>query len=923
MRPLAHPPRATARLQFHPGFTLDDAVATVPYYDALGISHVYASPLLASRSGSTHGYDVVDPTRIDPQLGGIDALRRLVEALRSRRMGLVLDIVPNHMAASIENPWWRDVLEWGRDSRYADFFDIDWEPPDPRLQGRVMVPTLGREHAHLIEDGELDLELDAGEASAVGVNAVARIQVAASGQRFPLAAQAYPRVLGDSPELADLSALFERAKPDAGFDEALAALAAHARDAAGRAALDAALARYSPRTSGGQERLRALLGSQPYLLAPWSQAWHRINWRRFFDVTDLIALRPDRPDVFDATHAFVLELYAQGLVDGLRIDHIDGLIDPRGYCLHLRERLAAVEHRRPAAAPPGPAYLIVEKILSGEEVLREDWQVDGTTGYEFMDQVGALLHDGAGAVALQQLWQGLACDADYEAQVRDARRQMVTENFAADLDSAVRALLALAGSVAGSDASPDEQVLREALVELIVHFPVYRTYAAADRVDPLDVAILQRAADGARPAADEACLGWLVQALAGAFSDQAGEQSASAMRRFQRLTPPIAAKALEDTTFYRYGRLLSRNEVGAEPDAFALEPDAFHALCARRARQTPHTLLATATHDHKRGEDARARLAVLSELPEAWARQVDSWRALNAPRRSRLDSGIEAPDPADEMMLYQTLVGAWPAELEPDDDTGLRELAKRVHEWQQKALREAKRHSSWSAPDTDYEGACERFLDACLSPDDRTFAESLAAFVARVARAGAVNGLTQALLRMTTPGVPDLYQGTELWDHSLVDPDNRRPVDHELRARLLSSPDPWAALLDGWTDGRVKQQLVAHVLALRRRCPALFAKGTYRPLHTGGQTADHVVAFVREHDGQAVAAVATRLALQLLEPASPGLRFARGCWGDTGIALPPGRWRDCLSGGDVNGGDVPIAELLGALPLALLERVDG
>lgn len=906
-----HPPCSTARLQYHAGFTLDDACEVVPYYAALGVSHLYASPVLAARTGSSHGYDVVDPTRINPELGGLDALRRLVQVLRRHDMGLILDIVPNHMAATVENPWWRDVLEWGPASPHADYFDIDWEVPDPQLRGRVLVPTLGRGIESLLAAGEVQLQFD--------VESAGRIEWDVAGQRFPLAAKAYAEVLGGQPELASLVELFREAAPGRTYGDALGALASHGANASGRAWIDAALRAYAAEASGGCARMGKLLERQPYLLAPWREAWHRINWRRFFDVNELVAIRPDRPNVFDATHSLVLALYAEGLIDGLRIDHIDGLVDPGGYCRKLRGRLDALDPGRPAHAPRGPAYLVVEKILALDETLREDWTADGTTGYEFMDQVSALMHDAAGEAALDRLWQTRGGPEKYETLALDARRQMTLENFAADLDRTLRALDAVAARSDAVEASTED--FRNALVELIVHFPVYRTYVGTHGNDPPDADVLEHAARGARSSGNisEPALAFLLQCLEGRGPDGAGAETARLVTLFQQLTPPVAAKAIEDTTFYRYGRLLSRNEVGAEPGELALPVDRFHAACLRRGRTMPHTLLATATHDNKRGEDARARLAVLSEMSDMWSRHVEAWTELNA--RHRGTSGkSEVPDPADELILYQTLVGAWPLELKADDAPALHAFTERVSQWQRKALREAKRHSSWISPDEDYEEACDRFLRACLAVgDDNAFPRELDAFVRKIAAAGAINSLSQALLRMTTPGIPDLYQGTDRWDFSMVDPDNRREVDHALRASELAAERALPTLFARWRDGALKQRLVERVLATRRRLPTLFADGTYLPLGPTGPSEEHLVAFAREHREGAAIILAPRLPWSLLDasPDVPAIPAER--WAGTHLKLPAGLWENVLDDTTLEGGrPVEVAELMPRWPLALL-----
>ena len=901
-----NPPRATVRLQFHRGFTLENARATVPYYAALGISHVYASPLLAARAGSSHGYDVIDPTRINPELGGLDALRRLVTALRAHGMGLILDIVPNHMAASVENPWWREVLEWGRDSRHATTFDIDWETPDPELHGRVLLPVLERPLDAILTGGDIVLRHDRDDG---------RIDVAIGAQRFPLAGSAYAQVLCAS-GLTALAREFAMATASPQFERALAALRECAQTATGHEAINHALAQFSPASAAGRERLQALLACQPYLLAPWSQAWRRINWRRFFDINDLVAIRPDRTEVFDAAHVLVLDLYAQGLIDGLRIDHVDGLVDPGGYCWRLRERLAALESRRPPDAPCGPAYLIVEKILAPDEALRADWPVDGTTGYEFMDQVGAVLHDQAGEVPLARLWQEATGPGDFATHALAARRQMTLQNFSADLDAALRALQALA---AATGEAVDAGELRAALVELIVHFPVYRTYAKPGEADLRDAQVLAsaaRAADSSTASHDRRTMALLQRWLGGDMPADARDEAALAIARFQALTPPVAAKAIEDTAFYRYGRLLSRNEVGADPDHFALSVQAFHAACERRRRDTPHTLLATATHDHKRGEDARARLAVLSEMPGAWAEQVHRWRRINAKRLGTID-GKPAPDPPDQSMLYQSIVGAWPLQMRTTDGEAVRKFTERVGQWQRKALREAKRRSSWSQPDDGYETACAEFLQACMSSSD--FLDAVSGFVAMIAPAGALNGLSQTLLRLTTPGVPDLYQGTEFWDFSLVDPDNRRPVDLAARETALHNPQAIADLLAGWTDGHLKQQLIARALQARQQCPVLFRDGSYRPLTLHGTQAERAIAFQREHGADTAVVIAPRLPWPLLGADARTPHIVGQRWHDTAIDLPAGDWCDIVCRRERRfAGRTPLQDVLDRGPVALL-----
>ena len=1137
-------PRATLRLQFHAGFTLDDACAHVDHFAALGVSHVYASPLWVARRGSTHGYDIVDPTAINPELGGEPALRRFVAALRARGLGLVLDIVPNHMGVGCcENPWWQDVLERGPASAYAHWFDIDWHPSDPTLQGRLLAPFLGRPYGEALEAGELALGCDR-ERGALYCGYYA--------QRFPLAPASYAEVLeeayasaaaeggggdaeregaaeeqggsraaGATPGPAEGAAVRDHAQAAAArdtahaaserdpawaavidafrravgldgtldapaFDAARAALARALATPAGTGALDAVLARHDPAEAAGRERLHALLDRQHYRLAYWRTAADEINWRRFFEVNDLAGLRIERDEVFEAVHALTFRLYAEGLIDGLRIDHVDGLEDPGGYCRRLRARLEELAPRRPPPLDGDRAWVVVEKILAGGEALPADWTVDGTTGYDFMDQVGALLHDPAGAEPLAGLWREQAGGAaDFEAEVQAAKRDVLHENLAAELQATARAFHAVAlEDLATRDMTL--QAIARALTEFLVHLPVYRVYWRPDGRSAEDRALVEgtlAAASATLRSPDEAVLEQLGRWL---LAD--GMPSAALRRaivRFEHLTPPLAAKAIEDTAFYRYGRLLSRNEVGSGGSAFALDIEDFHRLAERRAADAPHSLLALSTHDHKRGADVRARLAVLSERPAQWAQTVARWRALNAAQRrvgvapSAAEGGAagaqdtpgetgepaggmaaaaeatgatgtpresggsasgvtaasrdttsggnagaamadpaassqaatametaaaretaaataaatastatpdgtgsarsigatgasgptearspvrpaaeaastghrgavpragaaieeaeapeaeepdEAPDAADELMLYQMLVGAWPPGLAPDDREGIERLAGRLAAWQEKALREAQRHSSWARPDAAYEARCAAFLRRILALEgappgqEAAFVQALAGLVETLLPAGVLNGLVQVALQLTTPGVPDLYQGTERWDYSLVDPDNRAPVDFAARAAapadVRSLPDRLAA----WQDGAVKQALIVRLLGLRARRERLFRDGGYRPLALDGPLRGHAIAFARESGNERVLVVATLRASHLLDAAGPP-RVPPARWEDTRLAPPPDTdagWVDVLTGRrrTAAGGGLALAELLAELPVAVLE----
>lgn len=924
-------PRATYRLQLHKHFPFAAARERVPYFARLGISHLYLSPITTARAGSLHGYDQIDPTTINPELGGEEGLRALVAELRAYGMGLIIDIVPNHMAVGRDdNLWWLDVLEWGRDSRYAHFFDIDWDVPDPALHGRVLAPFLGKPYGEALDDGELQLCFD---------STLGELHVRYYEHRFPIAPQDYAPLLRAHGEVlaafapgfrAAASERQPRTRRYAGFGDAQLKLAqAAVADTAVAQALEAMLQRYRTNEAEGRARLHALLERQHYRLAWWRAGPDEINWRRFFDVIELAGLRMQEPAVFEAVHATPLRLYAEGLIDGLRIDHVDGLADPRSYCRKLRARLAALEAQRPQALPRGPAWLVIEKILAPDEKLAADWRTDGTTGYSFMNEVGALLHDARGEASLRALWQQHSgSGADFDTEQRAARRRIPQELLTADFNACAHALHACARH------DPHTRdwslaAVRRVLAEVLVHFPIYRTYVDARGRSAADAEVLkgvfERAAETVRPA-DRPLLAlfdrWLggeaPQSLHGAAVRR---DRLRAIARFQQLSSPVAAKSVEDTAFYRHGQLLSRNEVGADPVQFAIGLDEFHARCADRLQRYPHALLATATHDHKRGEDMRARLAVLSECADEWAQTMSRWQALHAPLRAH------GPDAIDAMMLYQTLLGAWPLELRPDDEAGLEVFRQRLADWQRKAIREAKRRTAWTEPNAEYEAACEADLARLLDPKHSAeFLHELWRFVHRIAPAGAVKGLAQTLLKLTTPGVPDFYQGTEFWDLSLVDPDNRRPVDYTLRMQALQSVEDEDALLTRWLDGLLKQRLIARVLALRARLPQLFARGDYVPLavHAPGDGAVHAAA--RLDDTAALIVIAPVDTAPLL--GHNGVCWPEDTWRDAQLHLPPALhgegWRMLLGDDDTPRALAPqlaLDDVLQDWPVAVLVRV--
>ena len=881
------PLRATLRLQFHQGFTLEDAVPLVPYFARLGISHVYASPLLRARAGSMHGYDVVDPTRVNPELGGEAALRDLVSALHGHDMGLILDIVSNHMAVGgSDNPWWLDLSEWGRLSPYGEFFDIQWHSPDPLMEGQLLLPFLGSDYGVALQDGTLPLRFDTWHGS---------FHVEHYEHRFPICPSDYGELLKtdaplDAPQAEQLKNLADRFSTLSYQTDAhslaiplKAELRDLVSDPAIAQAIDRNLKSYDSQTGEGFQRLHNLLERQSYRLASWRTAADDINWRRFFDINELGGLRVERPAVFEATHAKIFQLVAEGLIDGLRIDHIDGLADPRGYCRKLRRRVDSLSPGRHL-----PIY--VEKILGAGETLHRDWSVDGTTGYEFMNQLSLLQTDPRGAQALAERWQRhseRSADFDQEAQL--ARQQILNGSLAGDFESVAQALLQVArDNLMSRDLTLG--AIRRALQALIVHFPVYRTYISPLGRSAEDEVFFRQAMDGARQTLGEAdwpvldCLaGWLGgepwrQRPAG----RARKRLKHACVRFQQLTSPAAAKAVEDTAFYRSAVLLSRNDVGFSTEQFSAPVADFHQACIERLDSFPDNLLASATHDHKRGEDTRARLAILSERSAWYADQIGLWRALAQPLRN----DDHMPSAGDELILYQVILGSWPLELAVDDPAALVNYADRLWQWQRKALREAKLQSSWSAPNETYEQACEHFIQRLLlGPEGKLLRTALAKAARSIAVPGALNGLAQTLLRMTVPGVPDLYQGNDFWDFSLVDPDNRRPVDYARRQQAMQQPEDLPELLANWRDGRIKQALIARTLGLRAEHAELFRRGTYQALEVLGSQAHRVLGFVREREGKrAIVIVPIRCAELLENSAEPQVHAS--LWGDTRVRLP-------------------------------------
>jgi (1->4)-alpha-D-glucan 1-alpha-D-glucosylmutase len=884
-------PRATYRLQLGPHLTLDGAAELVPYLDALGISHLYLSPCLQATAGSAHGYDVVDPTRINEELGGQAAFDRLVEAVRGRGMGLVIDIVPNHMAiGSRRNAWWWDVLENGPCSLYAEHFDVDWDHPEARLKQKVLLPVLGDHYGRVLEAGELavvreqsDLLLRYHEHRfATSPESIApwlqrAAEAAASGELADVAQRLadLPR-----PEIDDHDGKRRRAELARALGSALAELLE--REGAVAQAVDEQISALS----ADADELDAFLEAQSYRLAYWRTARWDLGYRRFFDIDTLVGLRIEDEQVFADTHEKVLEWLARGDVDGLRVDHPDGLKDPERYARRLREADAGV-------------WVVAEKILHPGEGLPRSWPVDGTTGYDFLRLAGGLLIDGRHERALSEVYARFAHDGhEWETVVYDSKQLVLRELLGSDVNRLAELVLTLCERHRRyRDYTRDE--IHRALRELIVGFPVYRTYVrpghepTSEDVARLDEAVA--AARGKRPDLDERLLRFLRDLI---LLRHEGEPEREFSQRFQQLTGPATAKGVEDTAFYRYVRLIALNEVGGDPSLFGVTPELFHAEMERASEEWPRSMLTGSTHDTKRSEDVRARLAVLSEIPGAWDATVRRWA-----EHAEMHRSGPAPDRHDEYMIYQTLVGAWPID------------AERAVAYVMKAIREAKVHTSWTRREVVYEEATQAFVEALLA--DPWMLEQIETFVAWIAPYGRINGLVQTLLKLAGPGVPDVYQGTELWTLTLVDPDNRRPVDFAERARMLEQlPElgPQEAMARA-EEGVPKMWLTHRALELRRRrFDALGPEGGYRALLPEGERARHVVGFVRGDD---VLVLVPRLSLE-----------RRDDWGDTTVPLPQGRWRSLLSAADAadakvwdGGRDVPVAELLEAFPVALMERI--
>lgn len=907
-------PVATYRLQLHAGFDFDAAAAQIPYFKQLGVTHVYASPFLTARPGSTHGYDIVDHRRLNPEFGGEEAFARLAQALADADMGLILDFVPNHMGVGrADNAWWLDVLEWGPQSEYAPFFDIDWRASPYGRQDTVVLPILGASYGESLERGDIVLHFDAETGG---------FYASYYEHRLPIRPHRYGDILrtavaaayaGEEPAgRALLQLAGEHPGPQApSRQHAPVYKAALAAVAGGAELIERGLSAYRP-AEGGRAALLALhrlLERQWYRLAHWRVAMSEINYRRFFDINDLAGIRIEDRRTFDAIHPLVTALIKRGQLHGLRLDHIDGLYDPAQYCRRL--------HRLTRATRGAECYVVMEKILGDDEPCPRFAGMAGTTGYEWLNTISRVLVYAPGQRPLEQVWRGFTSEQRSFEEIVQTCKALVLDSMLSSEFTVLSRLLARIATGHWRTRDYTYDSLRAALRAYIVHFSVYRTYVTVDGASTRDRRIIERAIAQARArwsGPDTEIFDFLRDVLTLDLSAAEQGHSAARVRRFalkvQQLTGPIMAKSLEDTALYRYLPLLALNEVGGHPHESGLDVDEFHRRLAARANEWPHGMTATATHDTKRGEDARARLLALSEMPDAWREAANRWRAMNQPAVETLDTR-SVPSPSHEYLFYQALLGAWPGEVDAT-------FTQRMQAYLLKAARESKTETSWLQQDAWYETGLANFVAQVLDPQrSRAFIEDFSAFAQRLTLVGALNALSQLALKLTMPGVPDFYQGTELWDLSLVDPDNRRPVDFAQRQQRLAELQDcsFEESVGRWRDGGIKLLLTHRLLQLRNRQPQLFLHGDYRPVLARGAHARNVVAFSRNFERHTVVIAVGR---HMLELSQQGQCWPRGeAWKDTSLefdAFEP--LHDVLHGRGST--SMRLAELFQTLPVAVL-----
>jgi (1->4)-alpha-D-glucan 1-alpha-D-glucosylmutase len=924
-------PVATYRLQFNPSFTFEDAQDIVPYLVDLGISDIYASPIFKPKKGSVHGYDVVDPNQLNPELGEMDAFNGLAKAIKDYGVGWLQDIVPNHMAYDRQNQMLMDVLENGPHSRHFRFFDIEWDHPYEGMKQRVLAPFLGRFSGECLEDGEIQITYEE-----------TGLTLAYYELQFPLRIESYLTVFthrlemlrqqlgSDHPDFVKLLGVLYVLKtlptgeqPNDRYEQirfikrGLWELYTNNHEIGGFIDENISIFNGQKGNPDSFNLLDGLLAEQHFRLSFWKVATEEINYRRFFNINELICLRAEDEHVFDQTHFLIFKLVGEKKFTGLRIDHIDGLYDPAQYLKWLRDKA-------------GDLYLVVEKILDPEEELPLLWPIQGTTGYEFLNYTTAIFCKTSSKKALDRLYTRFTgLQSSYEDLVADKKRLIIGRHMAGDVDNLALLLKRISGRHRhGADITL--YGLKRALVEIMALFPVYRTYISNEVFSDADREFMKDAIGRAlksNPAlANE--LGFLQGFLLLKFEDYLSEEERAQwihfVMRFQQFTGPLMAKGFEDTVLYTYNRLLSLNEVGGDPQRFGFSLKHFHAFNEQRASLWPHALNATATHDTKRGEDIRARINVLSEIPQEWTRTVNAWHKLNRNKKKKV-RGFAVPDKNDEYFLYQTLIGALPF-----DQKEYPGFADRLKQYAVKAVREAKVHTAWLKPDNDYEEAFLSFIEHILRPsEDNQFLAAFLPFQRKVAFYGMLNSLSQTIIKLTAPGVPDLYQGTELWDLNLVDPDNRRPVDFGMRTKYLREIKArvGAGVLALITelratehDGRIKLFLICMLLKARKRHMELFEKGSYAPLKVSGQRRDHIIAFSRHHGTTWALTIAPRFLAGLVKEKEYPL--GHRVWADTSIHLPkgaPSLWKDAITQQGVKGeGALLAGEVMRHFPVTML-----
>jgi (1->4)-alpha-D-glucan 1-alpha-D-glucosylmutase len=955
-------PLATYRLQMHRGFTFADAQAVVAYLQALGITDCYLSPISKAMPGSDHGYDVIDPAVLNPELGSEEDFQGFVRAVQEHGMGVVLDVVPNHMGiAKTLNGWWRDVLENGPSSRYATAFDIEWHPIKRELANKVLLPILGDQYGTVLENHEMELIYEDGS-----------FLLRYGDHRLPLAPKTWTNILSHRLEVLvanegeqampvlELQSILTGLKNLLGPTERnpervaehyrekeiikkrLSVLMEESETIRGFVLENVRMFNGERGRSESFDLLDGLLDEQAYRLASWKVASEEINYRRFFDINDLAAIRMEEEAVFQESHQLLLRLVREGIVRGCRIDHVDGLYDPGRYLRQLRE-LTKTE-----ADPGAPFFIVVEKILGKDEPLPESWPVEGTTGYDFLNQVNGLFVAGAHEQLFTEFYaKVIHREDDYADLVYACKRLIMRVSMASEINVLGHQL----NGISERDRRSRDFTLNNlthAIREIIACFPVYRTYVTEgpETVAERDRAYIHMAVARAKrrnPAITGQVFDFIRSILLKQRETRTREDHDEQIRfvmKFQQTTSPVTAKGVEDTAFYRYHRLVSLNEVGGEPEQFGLSVEDFHKRMWERQTRWPHALSASSTHDTKRGEDVRARINVLSEIPDEWKANVRRWSRLNRPHVREIE-GERMPERNDEYLFYQTLIGVWPLEAMGDD--AYQEFRGRMQRYMQKAVHEAKAHTSWINPSPAYDQAMEAFVDAVLerTPANR-FLQDFLPFQERVARYGLYNSLGQLLLKMTAPGIPDLYQGTELWSFHLVDPDNRGPVDYRLRSALLEElgtawnrlgPDRAEFARDLFEqayDGRVKMYTIMAALDYRRLHPELFQQGEYLPLECGGSKKQHICAFARIFEHEALVTVVPRL-VATLNPDSKHPPIGPSVWEDGWIVMPPwptlSEFRHLLTGEiisaeSMNGRRVlSLAKILNHVPIALLERI--